>query len=122
MEGFLQALKCKDPVEQAWICSLFGLHAKREGAKYNEVWRVTQTLWWKGTSMERGGKAYARLISRAFDKLVKVPEFRTALLATGCAELTHYIGENDPKKTVLTKVEFIAELYRLRKKPERRSA
>jgi hypothetical protein len=114
MEGFMQALKFDDPSVQPLICALSGKEAKKQGQTRNDAWKSVQKLWWKGVAYDREGDEYQRLIDRAYDALFANKYFRAALLATGTEELTHSIGNPDPKQTVLTKKELCSRLMALR--------
>lgn len=109
MEGLLQAFKFLDHSKQVEICALAGLEAKFAGRAGNG-WKAYQTLWWKGEAYDRHGLAYADLLYRAFDALLRNEDFRAALLATGDQPLTHEIGSSEPSRTVLTPAEFIVRL------------
>lgn len=114
MEGLLQAFKFDKPHIQVEVCKLTGLAAKRRGQKRNKAWKREQTLWWQGVAYDRHGPEYQRLLDRAFAALASNDSFRKALLATGNATLTHSIGKNKEKDTVLTTQEFTSRLEKLR--------
>lgn len=113
MEGFLQSLKFKEPEEQARICLKTGKEAKKAGQ--DQDWQRDQVLYWQGQSYHRDSKAYEGLITRAFDALGKVDSFRKALKAAAGCELDHSIGLDNSHETVLTRQEFLEQLYRLQK-------
>lgn len=112
MEGFLQSLKYSNPDMQAHVCTLVGKAAKFKGKK--KQWYTTQTLYWKGKELARQSDEYQNLLTKAFDRLFTNSKFKAALKATGNATLTHIMGKNDERKTVLTEREFIRQLDRLR--------
>lgn len=114
MEGFLQSLKFDKPHIQIEVCKLTGLAAKRRGQKRNKAWKSTQTLWWQGVAYPRASISYQNLLDRAFASLAMNDSFRRALLETGNAMLTHSLGKNNPKDTVLTEAEFCSRLTSLR--------
>ena len=114
MEGFLQSLKFSSPEMQVQVCSLVGKAAKFKGKK--KKWWQTQKLYWQGVEYDRHGEEYQRLLDRAYDALAQNSGFRSALLATGTAALTHSIGKSNPSETVLTKAEFCGRLMRLRER------
>src|SRR5262249_6268357 len=88
MEGFLQSLKVQAVSEQLLLCGLAGPIAKSIGSELD--WRVSGTLWWHGTPMDRLSNEYQKLLDRAYDALfAQSPVFRAALVATGNAQLTH---------------------------------
>lgn len=112
MEGFLQSLKYSNTDMQEHVCTLVGKQAKFKGKR--KKWYREQTLYWQGKSYKRDSKEYQRLLDRAFTALAKNKKFQKALLATGDATLTHSIGHNKQKRTVLTEREFTSRLTRLR--------
>ena len=112
MEGFLQSLKFSNPEMQKQVCTLVGKAAKFKGKK--KKWWQTQKLYWQGVEYDRHGDEYQKLLDRAYDALAQNSGFRSALLATGTAALTHSIGKANPSETVLTKAEFCGRLMRLR--------
>jgi len=112
MEGFLQSLKFKNPDVQEHVCTLVGIKAKYKGKP--KKWWNTQTLWWRGTEIDRHSQEYQDLLDRAYLELAKNDSFRKALLATNNAVLTHTMGGQDPKRTVLTRTEFCSRLTGIR--------
>ena len=113
MEGLLQALKFKDPIMAAHICTLVGFKAKKAGSKKN--WQRTQVLWWNGEPMARNSDEYQTLLDDAFEALYTTNgKAKKTLLATRCANLTHSIGRSKQSETVLTKQEFCSRLTKLR--------
>jgi predicted NAD-dependent protein-ADP-ribosyltransferase YbiA (DUF1768 family) len=114
MEGFLQSLKSENVPVQNEICQLIGKPAKKWGQAHNIEWKLEQKLWWQGRAYDRHGQEYQNLLDRAYEALSKNEEFRKALLATGNENLTHSIGQTDPRETILTEQEFCSRLMRLR--------
>lgn len=114
MEGFLQALKYKNPDMQIEVCKLVGMTAKRKGA--NKNWKRNQTLYWQGVSYKRDSAEYQTLLTRAYDALFENAGFKKALAATKNATLTHNIGKIKKADTVITRQEFCSQLLRLRNK------
>ena len=112
MEGFLQSLKFQDAAKQREVCKLTGAAAKEEGLKQD--WKSRQKLYWQGQSYDRQHKSYKYLVTRAFNEMVKNPDFVKALKAADGYRLDHSIGVDDPTETVLTKAEFLYQLNRLR--------
>ncbi len=115
MEGFLQSLKFDDLRKQAQICLLIGSDAKYASRSRNQLWKDKQTLWWRGVEYDRHGKGYQDLLDRAFAALSRVPKFQKALIDSGDAELTHTLGWNDPRQTILTRDEFCTRIMKIRK-------
>ncbi len=114
LEGILQALKCADEKVQREICSERGRDAKRMGDQFNN-WKETQLLWWKGSSFNRSSRAYLELVTRIYDAVVEQDcSFKEDLLAVGHEDICHSIGNPDMRDTVLTEVEMIYQLNRLR--------
>ena len=97
---------------QKEVCKLVGKAAKFKGKK--KKWWRTQTLWWQGVEIARSSQEYQDLLDRAFNALAQNNGFRTALLATGNAVLTHSIGKNKITETVLTRQEFCSRLTKIR--------
>lgn len=114
MEGFLQSLKFENPDMQKEVCKLVGKSAKFKGKK--KKWWKTQTLFWQGVAIKRDSDEYQKLITHAYDCLSQNIGFQKALLSTKNAPLTHSIGKDKITETVLTKREFIRQLYRIRDK------
>lgn len=112
MEGFLQSLKFSGIETQIYVCGLVGYRAKKAGK--NQPWWETQKLWWKGKEINRHSKEYQDLLDMAYDELSKNKLFRKALIATGNEVLTHSIGRNDPRQTILTEKEFCSRLMTIR--------
>lgn len=119
MEGLLQSFKFDKVHIQVEVCKLVGKAAKFRGKKRNKAWKSRQTLWWKGKAIDRHGKEYQDLLTRAYDALATNESFLKALLATDKAVLTHKIGHNKESETVLTEREFVSQLTRLRTKHEK---
>lgn len=114
LEGLLQALKCKNFGTQKEICALRGREAKRRGREYNN-WKNTQLLWWSGNAYGRSSREYCSLITRIYDAVYDQDEtFCKDLLVIGHEEICHSIGNPDMRDTVLTEVEMIHQLNRLR--------
>lgn len=114
MEGFLQSLKFSNPEMQKEVCQLVGIVAKRRGAKKN--WKTSQILYWQGRAYKRDSQAYQDLLDRAYDALSQNAGFRSALLATKDANLTHSIGKIKQSETVLTRSEFCSRLMKIRER------
>jgi hypothetical protein len=113
MEGLLQAFKFDKLHMQIHVCTLFGMAAKKKGAKRN--WRRDQTLYWQGKEYDRHGQEYQDLLLAAYMAMFTQNEgARRALLATGNATFTHSIGKKRESETVLTEREFCSLLTRCR--------
>lgn len=69
-----------------------------------------------GVAYYRKGKDYQNLLDRAYEELSKNEGFRSALLATPDANLTHSIGKSKKNDTILTRSEFCSRLMKLRDK------
>lgn len=116
IEGFLQGLRCKDPIKQLECFYLCGIAAKKEGLKY-PISKKTQTLYYQGKQINRHSPAYKNLVNEAFLCCFEQNEiFRKALDDTKGHELIHSIGKNDPFETILTNDEFLWNLNALRSK------
>ena len=113
MEGLLQAFKFDKLHMQIHVCTLFGMAAKKRGAKRN--WRRDQTLYWQGEELDRHGAEYQQLLDEAYMAMFTQNEgARRALLSTGNATLTHSLGKRKESETVLTEREFCSRLMRCR--------
>jgi len=98
---------------QKHVFTLVGRAAKFKGKP--KKWWKEQVLWWQGNSFERGSQEYQDLLDEAFRALFSQnKKARNALLATREAVLTHRIGKNDSKRTVLTESEFVKRLTKIR--------
>ncbi len=113
MEGFLQSLKYRSQKKQKKICLLHGGEAKDAGS-HKILWKLTNAICWNGVRMKRTGPEYQALLDRAYNALCENPNFRQALISTKNDPLTHEIGKDDPRQTILTKDEFLSRLLRLR--------
>jgi len=112
LEGFLQALKASNRTEQVRICQLVGKEAKLAGHLQN--WSG-EKVYWRERVMPRRSAEFFELVCRAYDSAYhQDPTFARDLLVTGHEELRHTIGRHDPRATILTEVEFLCQLYRLR--------
>ena len=115
MEGFLQALKYKDPSQQREICACTGKEAKAYG-QGRAWWKLTGCLWWQGKRYFRTSKAFAALVLRAYEALyAQNADFRAALAASRGRELCHSIGGRFRRCTILTEKEFVGCLNALRR-------
>ncbi len=113
LEGPIQAFKCSVIDIQIEVCALSGKAAKKRGREF--VWKDTHTLWWAGRPYGRFSRSYCDLITHLYDAAYdQDPRFRADLLAVGTQELRHSIGNPDMRETVLTEVEMIHQLNRLR--------
>lgn len=117
MEGFLQSLKFESPAVQEYVCTMFGIAAKRKGATMSKHWQAVQTLWWAGRAYDRHGEEYEALLTRAYDAMFEQSEnFRRALAIAGDEKFEHSVGTDDPSKTVITTAAFCGQLDRLRRR------
>ena len=114
LEGILQALKCKDFDVQKEICALSGREAKRRGLEFDD-WKESKCLWWSDMEFDRSGKEYVSLVTDIYDAVyAQDASFKTDLLAIGHEEICHSIGSSNMQDTVLTEVEMLYQLNRLR--------
>jgi hypothetical protein len=114
IEGPLQAFKYPVVAEQTEICALVGKDAKREGSKYN-CWKDSHILWWKNSPYQRVSREYFLLVTRLYDAVYEQDKrFKEDILAIGYEEIRHSIGETNMYDTVLTEVEMLYQLNRLR--------
>ena len=111
-EGLLQSLKAP-PELQRTICMA---DARAIGSSYN--WQERGSIFhWNGRYFSRCSKEYQDFLKRSYDALVdQNDDFAKALLDSGHAILWHSIGKLSRKQTCLTTFEFIALLYRDRRR------
>lgn len=113
MEGFLQALKFSARHKQLEVCRAVGIAAKKKGSSQN--WQKDQFLYWDGITYQRQRHDYKELLYRAFrEQMLQSASFKQALVDTGKELLTHSIGSDDPKQTVITRIEFCSILMKVR--------
>ncbi len=114
IEGVLQALKAKSPSRRADICAMSGRQAKAAGTAHND-WKEDQLLYWMEDEIFRSSQEYQDLITRIYDAVYEQDSsFKQDLLALGLEQVSHIIGHSDPRQTVLTEVEMIYHINRLR--------
>lgn len=114
LEGLLQAFKCPDVQIQKEICNLNGRAAKARGVDFNN-WKETQILWWQGSPYQRSSRDYVLLVTRSYDAVYEQDvSFKEDLLLIEFEEICHSIGNPDMRDTVLTEVEMLYQLNRLR--------
>lgn len=114
IEGILQSLKCNEVQMQRMLCEFDGRGAQKCGQDFNS-WKKNQVLWWDGVGYIRSSHEYVHLITRIYDTVYEQDEsFRQDLLALGHEDIQHSIGKSDVSDTVLTEIEMIHQLNRLR--------
>jgi predicted NAD-dependent protein-ADP-ribosyltransferase YbiA (DUF1768 family) len=119
MEGFLQSLKFSNPDMQIEVCRLVGKKAKFKGK--GKKWQRDGKIWWRGKEIDRFSKEYQELLDRAYNAMfIQNDSARRALLASRDAVLTHAIGKNDPRQTILTTQEFCSRLTKIRSNLQKR--
>ena len=112
IEGFIQGLREADPEKQKEIFLLDGFEAKRSGI-FRKIKRGL--LYWQGSPMYRESSYYLDLLARAYVScFMQNEEFRSAIRDSKDYQLTHSIGKDCTKITMLTEAEFINILTRLR--------
>jgi hypothetical protein len=96
-----------------------GKLAKRAGSA-RDTWKQDQMLWWRGVTYSRNSQEYQELITRIYDAVYEQDStFKEDLLAVGNEDICHSIGNPDQRDTVLTEVEMIYQLNRLRIRAQR---
>ena len=119
IEGILQALKEIDFETQIEICALPGRLAKKAGFK-RDGWKVDQTLWWRSAAYARNSREYQKLLTKIYDAVYEQdPTFKEDILDIGNEDICHSVGNPDQRDTVLTEVEMIHQLNRLRIQAQR---
>ena len=119
IEGFLQSLKFRDDADAHSVRRLNGTKCFFAGQKGNG-WKVGQVLWWNGVGYQRSSKEYAMLLERAYNACFDQNEvFSDALFMSRHYELRHDFGKTDMMDSVLTRTEYLYNLYRLRSRFQR---
>ena len=78
-------------------------------------WWKEQTLFWQGAEIKRDSEEFQLLLDEAFLALFTQDEgARALLLSTGDAIITHTMGKQDPRTTILTEHEFVSRLMKIR--------
>lgn len=118
-EAVLMAFKVSDWDLAQRLLGLHGLAPKKEVASFlcNGLigdWRETQTLYWRGSPVDRHGDDYKTLVRSLFLAKATAKDFRQALISTRGQTLTHRSGGRDPNQTVLTEKEFCSALMHVR--------
>lgn len=115
IESFFGTLRTSSLLAKQKIYNLSGMDSWYEGHKYM-TWYNTQTVDYKGKTINRHSVEYDNLITSVYDALFTNEDFKKALLETDRCKLSHKIGKTDKHKTLLTQKEFIGHLNRLRDK------
>jgi hypothetical protein len=116
IEGFLQSIKFVDDSKAEVLRGLYGTKCFKAGQAGND-WKINQTLSWNGVRYLRSANGYQGLLERAYDACIEQnPTFRNALIRSKPFELRHDFGKTDMRDSVLTRIEYIYQLYRLRSK------
>lgn len=114
MEGFLQSLKYMMVEKQKSVCCLSGEDARKAG-KRKVLWKMTQTVYWRGKDIDLMSDELQMLLDRAYDAMYEQSvEFRKALLDSGNEMLGHSIGKKQMDRTILTEYHFVRRLEKLR--------
>ena len=109
IEGFLQSLKFSEISEQEIVCRLYGGQAKQIGELRD--WKKSGILYWQGKAYERDSEAYRELIARMYREVYRQDEqFRKDVMRASHYTVDHTIGKDDPRDTILTRVEFLTML------------
>lgn len=112
MEGFLQSLKHSNMKNQLFVCKHVGIYPKMISKHID--WKTHQILFWKGIPIERTSSNYQILLNKAYNSIYSQSvNFKEALHKTK-GVLKHSIGNNDPRKTILSNEEFLSRLTHLR--------
>ena len=114
MESFIQSLKISDEAVQEDICAHTGPFCYSIRTMF-EDWRTTQTVYWKGKTIDRHSDEYIELLRRAYNTLyIQSDIFRYAIQKSKGYKLIHSIGCTDSTETLLTPDEYISFLNELR--------
>lgn len=93
---------------------LVGKEAEQAG-KNRRLWKITQTVYWKGEKISLFSDELQELIDRAYIAMFnECPSFRQALLDAKKEKLIHSLGAQYINQTILTEYHFIRRLEILR--------
>jgi len=113
IEGALQSLKFRDRESADAVAGMHGGRAWVFGQSGND-WKLDQMLHWLEYPYWRHGISYQNLLDAIYLAAYRQnEEFREALAESVGSELAHD-GVTDPKNTVLTPIEYLTRLERLR--------
>lgn len=112
MEAFFGTIRTPDEQKKKNMLDKSGFLVW--GLGHQSDWKVRQVVYYKGREIDRHSVEYDELINGAFDALFGNYDFRNALRESAGCKLMHSIGKSDKRKTLLTKREFVSQLYRLR--------
>lgn len=115
IEAFFGTLRTSSLTAKQKLYTTFGMNSWYMGHEHM-TWYSTQTVDYKGKTIDRHSVEYDDLITTAFDALFTNEDFKEALRESGDCKLTHTIGKTAKGKTLLTRKEFIGHLNRLRVK------
>ena len=105
VEGFIQALKYRDPEEQKAVALLVGKEAKFKGKKARKRIAREGTVYWLTNEICFRSHDHIFLIERGIRaKFEQDDASKKALLATGEAELVHETGRQESLYTSLPNV------------------
>jgi predicted NAD-dependent protein-ADP-ribosyltransferase YbiA (DUF1768 family) len=114
-EGFIQALKFRNPEMQKHVCALVGKGAKMAGKKAADRIRREHKVWWQGQEFEFRSEQHFGLVERALrQKYTQSDRAKRALAATRDCALTHDVVQSDSQHTSLPADVFVRILYRIR--------
>lgn len=114
MEALLQSLKMADAARQRATWGLIGQKARNSGQSYK--WQSQDfKLFWQGKAMIRFDKPYQLFLNEAYMSLFMTNQpLLIKLVSTKDEAITHSIGKNHQKETVLTESEFVGRLTWIR--------
>lgn len=115
MEGFIQSLRTSDLLLKKNLWNKSGYNAWKLGQNIN--WTDKQELYWITTPINRHSDEYINLFNKAYDCLFEQnEEFKNNLKESIPYKLEHTIGTSNINKTLMTRLEFLNQLNRLRNK------
>ena len=112
LESFFQGIKFKDKNVQKLVFEYSGVQAYHLKAASDYCWQKTGYLYWQGVPILRDSTAYADIVDELYISAAQNPLYRQAL-KNADRPLIHSIGETDKTKTVLTRLEYEAEINAL---------
>ena len=110
VESFFQGIKFKNKKAQKLVFSLSGLDSNNIKAGQDYDWTADERVYFWGKAYKRDSKEYENLVDELYVSLLQNPLFVDALKAVKSRHILHLLGEEDPSKTVFTRLEFELEL------------
>jgi len=114
-EGWIQSLRSPEQWFKEQSYGLTGFSAWKKGQGID--WWTKQELYWLDRKINRQSEEYTELITRAYDCLYEQCEdFRNCLKESIPYKLEHSVGRGNKSETLMTRVEYLFQMNRLRDK------